>query len=150
MKVDIGIDPDSYGSGVAVYINNQLKSLLNLNITEIYLLLSDKVKVKGITLKVHIENVEGNRCSSFNHVKGPNSKKINAKISESVGRCKQVQREIEFICEMLEVEIVKYKVSSNWKKGKLATESFKRMTGWTGRSNEDTRSAAYFGFLGCK
>ena len=31
------------------------------------------------------------------------------------------------------------------KHGKIEFES---VTGWTGRSNEDTRSAAYFGMLG--
>ena len=29
-------------------------------------------------------------------------------------------------------------------------KQFEKVTGWTGRSNEDTRSAAYFGWLGCR
>ena len=32
----------------------------------------------------------------------------------------------------------------NWAKDKAR---FEKVTGWKGRSNEDTRSAAYFGFL---
>ena len=30
------------------------------------------------------------------------------------------------------------------------SERFKRVTGWQGKSNKDLRSAAFFGFLGCK
>jgi len=42
--------------------------------------------------------------------------------------------------------MVRHRVSKMWKKDK---KQFELVTKWTGRSNEDTRSAAYFGWLGC-
>jgi hypothetical protein len=42
---------------------------------------------------------------------------------------------------------VRHKVSKKWKDA-AGKKEFERVTGWKGRSNEDTRSAAYFGYLG--
>jgi hypothetical protein len=72
---------------------------------------------------------------------------IKLKMAQSIGMCKQSQIELERLFESKGVKVVKHKISKMWKKDKA---QFEKVTGWTGRSNEDTRSAAYFGFLGLK
>lgn len=150
-KVIIGCDPDSDKSGIAVYVNNELEVLKSMSLMGF---INELQNLKDIyeEIELHIEDVKGNKCSSFNWVKMANKAKerrVNAKISEKVGMCKQVQSEIERIAEYFDVKIVHHKVSPRWKKtGEKAL--FERATGWTKQSNEDTRSAAYFGFMGCR
>ena len=57
----------------------------------------------------------------------------------------QSQSELEGLFLYWDIKVVKHKISKMWKKDK---NQFEKVTGWTDRSNEDTRSAAYFGFLG--
>jgi hypothetical protein len=72
---------------------------------------------------------------------------VQNKISELVGRCKQIQLEVEKIAEHFDIKIVRHKVSRKWKDA-AGRKEFERFTGWKGQSNPDTRSAAYFGYLG--
>jgi hypothetical protein len=148
----IGCDPDSEKSGIAVYYNDKLVELNCMTLIEIhkYFTVENGSKKAGYDkIELHIENLNGNKSSSFNHNKKM-SAAVKYKISESVGKCKQVQIEIERMAEHFGIKIVHHKVSSAWKKGEAQTNQFKLATEWKGRSNEDTRSAAYFGFLGCK
>ncbi len=144
-KLIIGIDPDSVKNGIALYENGKLGALHNFTTIQFYLFCEEWRQSIG---SVHLENLNGNRCSSFGWKSLPNAK-VKAKYSESVGKCKHAQQEIERICEHFKIKVVLHKVSSKWKTQASKTE-FERVTGWTGRSNEDTRSAAYFGFLGSK
>lgn len=149
-KIIYGVDPDSEASGFAIYINGKLDDLLCLPLIDIY----EKIKYdatykKESKIELHIENLNGNKCSSFNHNKKMNAS-VKYKVSESVGKCKQVQVEIERMAEHFGIKVVQHKVSSAWKAGETQKNQFKLATGWKGRSNEDSRSASYFGFLGCK
>lgn len=152
-KIIIGIDPDSKAHGVAVYYNNKLHKLTLMSLMDIYsyidlelvsLCISNKV-----TAEVHIEDV----CASnavFMKPKKSYSGKDLAEVkarSRTLGMCQQSQIELERLFEFFEIKVVKHKVSKLWKKDKT---QFERVTGWVGQSNEDTRSAAYFGWLGCK
>lgn len=137
----IGIDPDSKAHGVAVYEGGNLKELHNMTLFEFY----DHFLYASID-KVHIENVCGNNAV-FAERRGRANFNTIAKMSNGVGRCQQSQIEIERLLERWGVDVVRHKVSKAWKKDK---KQFELATGWTGRSNEDTRSAAYFGFLGCR
>ena len=148
--VVIGIDPDSEKHGIAIYRKNALCELLSLNSIELYVHLTqhEKTALSESRLVIHMENPLGNSSSAFSHSKSePLSVKF--KKSESVGRVKQAQRSVEQLAELLGIPVVHHRNSNAWKKGTQA-ELFKRITGWSGRSNEDTRSAAYFGWLGCK
>jgi hypothetical protein len=144
-KLIIGIDPDSVKNGIALYENGKLGALHSFTTIQFYLFCEE---FKGDIDSVHLENVNGNSCSSFGWKSLPNAM-VKAKYSESVGKCKHAQQEIERICEHFKIKIVLHKVSSKWK-NKAGKAEFERYTGWAGRSNEDTRSAAYFGFLGAK
>ena len=150
-KIIIGCDPDSNKSGIAIYRGGKLQNLKSMSLMEVKSCFEYET-THADNVELHIENVKGNRCSSFNWVKKSNKAQergINAKISEKVGMCKQAQSEIERIAEIFGIKIVHYQVSPRWKKTSEKA-LFKRATGWVKQSNEDTRSAAYFGFMGCR
>ena len=148
-KLIIGLDPDSKSHGVAVYVDGNLEHLKCLQIMQINELLTELFEhyhAEEITL--HIEDV----CAN-NHVfmkAGRMDKKREAEAKargRTLGLCQQAQKEVERVFEYYGIKIVKHKISKTWKKEKA---QFQKITGWKGKSNEDTRSSAYFGWLGCK
>ena len=151
-KIIIGIDPDSKAHGVAVYIDSKLITLQSKTLLEIYETLVTQYipmeKSGEYTIEVHIEDVCAVSNSCF-HWKPRDSKYVKAKKSEHIGLCKQSQIELERLFEYFHMKIVKHKISKLWK-STASKAQFEKVTGWKGRSNEDTRSAAYFGWLGCK
>lgn len=150
MKPDliIGIDPDSDKHGVAFYSNGELTGLSSMSLISLYEWIKG-CPVHHSNIEIHIENVCGVSNSAFHHKRTDNAA-LRAKKSENVGQCKQAQIEVERMAEGLGVKVVHHKISKQWKSAKSGKPMFERLTGWTGRSNEDTRSAAWMGFLGCK
>ncbi len=141
-KLIIGVDPDVDGKGFAIYEDGVLIELRSCSLIELY----HYISMFRYNTELHIEDVNGNKSSSFNH-NAKQSKQVQNKISESVGRCKHMQIEVEKVAEHFNIKVVRHKVSSKWKDA-AGKKEFERVTGWKGRSNEDTRSAAYFGYLG--
>lgn len=145
MSIVIGCDPDSDKHGLAVYMGGDLASLFNMQlhaIVEKYLRPCGKY---DDALWV-IEDVSAN---SFIYGRNTHSsKKVQSKIAMGVGKCQQAQVEL---VRMLEHHGIKYELHKpqrgNWAKNKA---QFEKVTGWTGRSNEDTRSAAFMGWLALK
>lgn len=93
-----------------------------------------------------IENVMAN---SFVYGRNDKGSRANvSKIAMSIGRCQQAQVEL---CRQLDHRGIPYVLhrpqSGNWAKHK---SQFEKVTGWDKRSNEDVRSAAFFGFLALK
>lgn len=73
------------------------------------------------------------------------SKAAQSKVAMHIGRCQQVQVELMRWLDHMGIAYRLHKPQrGNWSKDKT---TFERVTGWSGKSNEDTRSAAYFGFL---
>ena len=147
-KIIIGIDPDSEAHGVAVYDEGSLSRLECLTLMQLFELIKFYKEVGAQTeqsIEIHIENVCGQN-SAFKK-KGIANQKAGTAINRSIGMCQQAQIEVERMAEWLEVKVVRHRISKSWKKDKSIFEKF---TKWKGRSNEDTRSAAYFGFLGLK
>jgi len=146
-KIIIGCDPDSDKSGIAIYEDGELFHLKSMTLIEIYQSLENEMNVRNPdSIELHIENLNGNKSSAFNYNRR-DTKAVMGKKSESVGKCKQVQTEIERISEHFGIKIVRHPVSSAWK-SQLQKKEFERVTGWKGSSSEDSRSAAYFGYLG--
>lgn len=147
-KIIIGIDPDSKAHGISVYYNGKLELLVSLSLMDFITLIKSHIIPKSIEndwhIEAHIEDVCANSSSCF-HWKQKDNKFIKAKKSEHVGLCKQSQVEIERVISYFCIPIKHHKISKIWKKDK---KQFEKVTGWTGRSNEDTRSAAYFGWIG--
>jgi predicted RNase H-like nuclease (RuvC/YqgF family) len=141
----IGIDPGSTkGHGVAVYQDGELVNIKMSQLMPLYSLLTT-LKQSGNVI-VHIEDVMAQKAVWHGKKQ---SKAAYGKTSQNVALCKWAQVEVERMCEYIDVDVVKHRVSSCWKKDNGKAQ-FEKVTGWKGRSNEDTRSAAYFGWLGLK
>ncbi|NKI17420.1 hypothetical protein HCU74_08320 [Spongiibacter sp. KMU-166] len=68
-----------------------------------------------------------------------------SKIAMQVGRVQQAQEELVRLLNHYGAKVVLQPPQrGNWAKNKRL---FEQATGWTGRSNDDTRSAAFFGWL---
>jgi hypothetical protein len=139
MNVVIGCDPDSVAHGVAVYRDRKLENLAMMSRHDLVLLAMKEPCVLSLENVLH-----SNAVFTKNAQK---NKEAHAKVALSVGRCQQALTELMRDLDKIGAAYVLHKPSANWKKEK---ELFERMTGWKGKSNEDTRSAAYFGFLAVK
>jgi len=139
MKTVIGIDPDTKKHGVAIYQDGELVELDTMTLVDLLTI----AKVGGVDKWV-IEDVTKN-----NFVYGRNRQQqhlVNQSIARKVGMCQQSMIELVRVLEHFNQKVVLIPpAKDNWAKDK---PRFQRMTGWLSRSNEDTRSAAYFGFLG--
>lgn len=133
----VGVDPDSELHGVAVYENGKL---IDLKMMETYDLATYIRDVGGVA---SIENVMANQFVYRRNQKS--SRAMQDKIALHIGRCQQAQLELVRLLIKFDCPHVLYKpMRGNWSKNKA---QFEKATGWTGRSNADTRSAAFFGFL---
>lgn len=137
----IGVDPDSERHGVAEFINGNLVHLDTWALVDFIQKLSDVTDTI-----VSMENVMSNQFVYGRNRKA--SKAAQSKVAMHVGRCQQSQVELMRLLDYLDVP---YQLISptrgNWAKNRAQFES---VTGWTGSSNADTRSAAFFGFLATK
>lgn len=144
-KIIIGCDPDSSKSGFAFYVDGDLERLECMPLIDFYNTIEHiKSEVGKDNIELHIENVKGVSGIFAQRIMGQ-GKAIALKMAQSVGMCKQVQTEVERIAEHFGIKIVRHQVSKMWKKDK---SKFEELTGWEKQSNEDSRSAAYFGYLG--
>jgi len=140
----VGIDPDSERHGFAVYLNGTLITCATTTTIEI---LKEQFPLMwhGV-INVSIEDVMANQFVYARNVK--TSKAAQSKVAMHIGRCQQAQVELIRWLDHIGMGYELHKPQKgNWAKDKAM---FERMTGWTGRSNEDGRSAAYFGYLALK
>ena len=142
MKLIIGIDPDSKAHGVAVYDDKELIDLRNMTLMQII----DYTTWCG-DITIHIEDVNAMSAVFAQRTKARGNASVHMKMANSVGKSQQSQIELERFFEHKGIKVVKHKISKMWKKDR---KQFEIVTGWTKQSNEDTRSAAYFGYLGCR
>ena len=150
-KIIIGCDPDSNKSGFAKYQDGNLISVECLTLFDVFTWFkgeSVSCKYLGFDIELHIENLNGISSNAFS-IKGRDPLPVKLKKAEHVGKCKQVQIEIERIAESFGIKVVKHRVSKMWKDSKLGKAALADL-GWHGQSNEDSRSACYFGYLGVK
>ena len=143
-KIIIGIDPDSKKHGVAYYEDGILYDLHMYNNVDIIMQFLDVYQKEAMLFS--IEDVCANNFVYARNNKG--NKSVTSKIAMSIGRCQQAQTELMRLLDKYEVKYILHKPQKgNWSNNK---KQFEKVTGWQGRSNEDTRSAAYFGWLGIK
>ncbi len=146
-QITIGTDPDSEKHGVAIYVNGKLEYLHSWTLMEIYEY-AQTLCAHGDNVEFHIENVCGNNAVFVKT--GLKKGRAENNAARSLGKCQQAQVELERALSLLDVKIVHHRISSAWKKSGPGKKLLKMHTGWDGQSNEDKRSAAYFGWLGCK
>jgi len=143
MMIVVGVDPDSDKHGVAIYRAGQLSELQQMSLVDLRKWIETQPAPASENLFFSIENV---LAQNFVYARNAKSRKAaHAQVALSVGRCQQAQAEL---MRELDAQRIMYEVHApsgrNWAKNK---DRFEHLTGWTGRSNLDTRSAAYFGWL---
>ena len=137
------MDPDSNRHGVAIYINGVLNRCCSWQLNNFIGFMQQNKHEKILFC---IEDVCANNAA-FKKSGVKNAKAATA-INRSIGKCQQAQVELErIIIAFSDNEIRHFKISKMWK-SQLGKKQFEKVTGWTGRSNEDTRSSAWFGYLG--
>lgn len=141
----IGIDPDSEAHGFALYKDGRLVEMERKTTIQIVDMLIGYDET-GDNVLFSIEDVMRNQF-----IYGRNEQKnkfMQGKVGMHVGRCQQAQVEL---IRWLEYYGIPYQLHKpqrgNWAKNK---DLFEKVTGWSLRSNEDCRSAAYFGMLAVK
>ena len=141
MNIVIGVDPDSDKHAVAIYEDGELKYLQTHDLYDII-----KTYLECGIFDNALWSVEDVMRNQFVYARNTNrNKTVQSKIAMFTGRNQQSFVELK---RMLDVYGAKYELhppqKGNWAKNKA---QFEKVTGWTGRSNEDTRSAAFFGWL---
>lgn len=140
-QIAIGIDPDAKAHGVAVYVNSKLEFLETMT-TPALVELFEKCELYP-DFQVAIENVLAQSFVYRRNVK--EQKSVQSKVALSIGRNQQAQYEIMQFMDRLKIQYKRIKPGGgNWAHDPAL---FERITGWHGRSNSDTRSAAFFGYL---
>ena len=145
MSLIIGIDPDSSAHGVAFYKDGILVDLAELQLLHI-IEYTKKFDTSDEKILFCIEDV----CANNFVYKQKQTKRagVNMDIARKVGKCQQSQIELIRFLEFFNIQYKLFKPQAgNWANNE---EQFKRLTGWAKRSNKDTRSAAFFGYLGGK
>ena len=136
----VGVDPDSKAHGVAVFRDGRLVELLTCSLPSLRRWMDSQADVP---MTFSIENV---LAQNFVYTRNALANKAaHAQIALKVGRCQQSQTELMRELDDRGIPYQLHKPSgANWAANKTR---FQHATGWTGRSNEETRSAAYFGWL---
>lgn len=143
----VGIDPSTSGHGVAEYQDGKLVHLSKMKRNEII----EKYRFNSDVL-FSIEELR--TASHLDASKSGFNKKVDMKKMFNIGMCKQAMVELIEDLEHYNMPYITHKRCSTWKgdRGSDARKEseknqFAMTTGWEGRSNADTRSAAYFGFI---
>lgn len=141
-QIVVGIDPDADKYGLAAYVDGRISWLEKWSIIEFVDWL-ERVKLQGLHEFVFvIEDVVTNK---FMYNRGIKSPSILSKVAQNVGQCKHSQKVAEQFIEHYGFKLIRQPpTKGNWAKNK---NQFEQVTGWTGRSNEDNRSASFMAFL---
>ena len=153
MSKIIGIDPDCKKSGIAIYNDGILDDLKTLSLPEYISFLMDLAEWKsnGFHSEIAIEDSSLNKFmyGRSNHPKDTIALKM--KRAMDVGRVQQMSIIMADLAEFYGIKVTRYKpCAGNWqssrRKDSKNGEIFQAASGWEGRSNAETRSAAYFGY----
>lgn len=144
-KYTIGIDCDSTAHGLAIYQDGKL---ITCGCATTITIINDHILTiiradSSNEIIFSIENVMTNQFVYRRNEKS--SKAAQSKVGMHIGRCQQAQVELTRWLDYYQIPYVLHAPQKgNWANNK---ELFEKITGWTGRSNADSRSAAYFGYL---
>lgn len=139
----IAIDP-GVSTGMAVW-DSYLKQIVDIWTTDFWgcidYIEDFREKHNMFDIKVVIENPNGNKPVFFK--KGVNSQAMARKVGQDVGSNK---REASLLIEYFERKHIAYTAIVPKKKstgsGKITQEYFKKLSGWTKRTNQHERDAA--------
>ena len=144
-KIIVGIDPDSDRHGFAVFNDRKLIVCALATTVEIFRWHLPRLHESGAVM-FSIENVMQNQFVYARNRKA--SKAAESKVAMHIGRCQQAQLELMKWLDYYKIPYVLHAPQKgNWSDKKAL---FEKITGWTGRSNPDSRAAAFFGYLALK
>lgn len=135
----IGIDPDVDKSGVAVWNGKQITSLSTMEFFDVISMLQSQRMHTEVTDNRCIIYIEGgwlNQPSNF-HSKETGSRR-REKIAKNVGANHQIGKLFVEYCKRIGLDYVVLRPEQR----KWDCETFKKITGWEGRTNSETRDAA--------
>lgn len=140
----IGIDPDLVKSGVAITQSGRLLELHAMEFFDLIKLIDERADDAVFVL----EDVEASKTV----YERPGVKQKGMKrIAQNVGQVKAIARLLRQYMEGCGANFKMVRpLRGNAKKAKNDAKYFKKITGWTGRSNEDKRDAAMLALFGLK
>ncbi len=145
----VGIDPDCKKSGFAFYKAGRLVALRNYDFAEYAEKLQVVFKENGITPDNCILVIEdGNMIKTIYAEHRDSRPNVYAEKARNVGRVQEMATCMIILAEYFGYTVYQEKPQKgNWAPADM-TAQFKAATGWKKQSNPETRSAAFFGFLG--
>lgn len=163
--IRIGIDPDLTKSGVATVVNGEIVTLKSMGFSELIEFVVSKSHLPCAVLLEDVDNKKPVFASKLKRtVKGQNpllayvghapsqsgsNAKVNMSIAEDLGKVKATARLIKEVLEDKGIAVTLVKpLRGPIKKAKDSSVYFNKITGWTGRSNADTRDAALIAMFG--
>ena len=139
-KLLIGIDCDVEKSGVCLYYSKNTFELLNLTFFELFDKLDFLKDCENLDIEVFIEAGWFNKSNW--HKVSNGSAAINANIGLRTGANHEVGRKIVEMCQYLGLKHHLIKPT----KSKVDAETFKAITKYQGRTNQEQRDAAILVF----
>lgn len=134
IPIYIGIDPDTDKSGVAIY-NTGTKKLKEVKALSFWDLIDE---LDSWTIPIHVIIEAGWLIKKSNwHTSQGQTKAVGETIAKNVGANHQVGKLIEKFCIQ---ENIEYTLREP--RGKVTDETFKKLTKWTEKTNQDMRDAA--------
>lgn len=147
--IQIGIDPDIEKPGLAIIERGQLVSVRSIKIPDLFDLIAQHSARPDVVF--FVEDVNADSATYYRHRPGAeNAQAVQNKISQHVGMCKGAAIMICAVINHYKCQLVMIKPKARaFKAAKNEAELFAKLTGWTGRTNQDSRDAAMliFSFL---
>ena len=143
--IKVGIDPDAHRSGVALVSGTTILELHSLKLPSLVRYLKDCADKDK--LEVILEDLE--QWKSIKPRQGQSVKAM-LKIARNVGKCQGTAKAIYDLLTDAGIEVRQAKPLRGPVKRQAKNNGryFNRLTGWTGRSNQDTRDAALLALYG--
>lgn len=164
--IRIGIDPDLTKSGVATVVDGKIQLLKSMSFSELIefvvcsaasspctVLLEDVDNKKPVFASKLKRTAKGQNplLAYVGHApsQGGSEFKINMSKAEDLGKVKATARLIKEVLEGNGITVTLVKpLRGPVKQAKDSSVYFNKITGWTGRSNADTRDAALIALFG--
>lgn len=144
----VGVDPDCVKSGFAFYKGGRLVSLRNWSFVDFIEVVNKHLPENNMTPENTIFVVEdGTKIKTIYQKHRDKNSNVYAEKARNVGRVQQMGLCIIDMLNSNGYNVVRERPQrGNWADPKMLSQ-FKAVTGWKKRSNPETRSAAFFGFL---
>ncbi|MGL5027195.1 MAG: hypothetical protein ACRC6P_14635 [Shewanella oncorhynchi] len=163
--IRIGIDPDLTKSGVATVVNGEIVTLKSMGFSELIEFVISKSHLPYAVLLEDVDNKKPVFASKLKRTakgqnpllayvghapsQGGSEFKINMSKAEDLGKVKATARLIKEVLEGKGITVTLVKpLRGPVKQAKDSSVYFNKITGWTGRSNADTRDAALIAMFG--